>query len=349
MKKSEKLKSNPKKLFAKLVLINTTIIFIALIILGTIVTSKANKSLENTLKTMSLEVLKQIDRGFTEYFGKIEQNLILLDENIVIKELLDGSKDYKATQKRIQHELNTIKETIDEIEHVYYVCENGDIILNNKITNESEMSFKDKLWYIDAKDNINQTIYSEVYEDQVTGKLVLTMTRSILDDNGQFAGVVGIDICLEKLQQYINSISLLKEGFVMLVASDGDVIISHTNDGQTINNVGAEVYWEALQGVDTGIYEWKDGKDTMFTCQVVNHKTGWKTLGYVSHKEINHELLQMRMAIFIGVNTLIIIGVISSLVAAHAITKDIHKINDLVRKVAQGNFKERVSITSRDE
>lgn len=338
-----------KKLFVKLAVSNMIVLFLALFTVGVISYKESNKYLEQNLRIMSLETLKQIDRGFSEYLSKMVQELELLDKNLDVKDLADSTKDYKQTQEKVKNTLLALKDTISGIENAYFAGEDGSFILDSKITDQNEIKAKGKEWYEYAKANIGEIYYSDVAIDQITGNSILAISRAVLDKNGKFIGVVGMDITLAEVKEYINSISLLENGYVTLVNNDGQVIIDNDRNKNQMENVSSNEYWSAFEGKLEGSSEWVTNTGMMFVSQVTNEATGWKIIGFVEQKEISKELSAIKATIIMGIIICSIIGLLISLFLSNTITREIKKISELVKKVSQGNFKERVKISSKDE
>ena len=338
-----------KKLFVKLAVSNMIVLFLALFTVGVISYKESNKYLEQNLRIMSLETLKQIDRGFSEYLSKMVQELELLDKNLDVKDLADATKDYKQTQEKVKNTLLALKDTISGIENAYFAGEDGSFILDSKITDQNEIKAKGKEWYEYAKANIGEIYYSDVAIDQITGNSILAISRAVLDKNGKFIGVVGMDITLAEVKEYINSISLLENGYVTLVNNDGQVIIDNDRNKNQMENVSSNEYWSAFEGKLEGSSEWVTNNGMMFVSQVTNEATGWKIIGFVEQKEISKGLSAIKATIIMGIIICSIIGLLISLFLSNTITREIKKISELVKKVSQGNFKERVKISSKDE
>lgn len=75
------------KIFTKIALTTSIILVIALSIVGLITKSKAQDLLKNNLETMSLQMLEQVDNGFSEYLDKMTQGLSILCKNVDIQDL----------------------------------------------------------------------------------------------------------------------------------------------------------------------------------------------------------------------------------------------------------------------
>ncbi|MGM9934206.1 MAG: methyl-accepting chemotaxis protein [Clostridium sp.] len=336
-------------LFIKIAITNIMILILSLLTVGVISHNKAKNAMQNNLEITSLQILKQANKCFSEYLNTITQELYILDKNVDIKDLTNPEEDYELSQQYVQEALVCIKDSFEQIENIYYAGEQGCVISDSKITDESELSFKDKEWYEGAKDNKEKIIFSEPYENQITGNNVLTISKAINDYDGNFVGVAAIDINLSDIENYINGITILNNGFVVVANEKGEVII---DDAENINNIKSfetADFWSDFEKNKEGIAEWKSDSGIIFISQSTNEITGWKILGFVHSKEIRDDLSSIKITIIIAVIICFVIGNILSLILAKTITKGIKTINLSVQKIAAGNFKDRIHVSSRDE
>ena len=221
--------SNKKRrtIFVKMALTNVVILLLSLFFVGYISHKKSKNAMENNLEITSLQILKQANKGFSEYLNKMTQELTILNKNVDIKDLEDPAQDYKKTQQYVQYALKSIKESLSGIDNVYYSAEHGAVIIDSEITDETKLSFRDKDWYKKAKENTDKFIYSEPYVDAVTGNNVLTISKAVTGYNGEFIGVVGIDINLSEIETYIHDVSLLDYGYIVITDNNGKIVINN--------------------------------------------------------------------------------------------------------------------------
>ncbi|CAH2603179.1 HAMP domain-containing protein [Rhodovastum atsumiense] len=78
-------------------------------------------------------------------------------------------------------------------------------------------------WY-DAALKTGGLTLTRPYVDATTGKLVVTLARPVTTARG-LAGVVGADLFLDGLQDFLRSLTLGGKGFVSLVDADGTVLV----------------------------------------------------------------------------------------------------------------------------
>lgn len=343
--------SNKKRrtIFVKMALTNVVILLLSLFFVGYISHKKSKNAMENNLEITSLQILKQADKGFSEYLNKMTQELTILNKNVDIKDLEDPAQDYKKTQQYVQYALKSIKESLRGIDNVYYSAEHGAVIIDSEITDESKLSFRDKDWYKKAKENTDKFIYSEPYVDAVTGNNVLTISKAVTGYNGEFIGVVGIDINLSEIEKYIHDVSLLDYGYIVVADNNGKIVINNEKNKTFGENLSGFEFWDTLKNSNQEKTKWTNNGELTFVLQSIDEKTGWRIVGFVEEKEITEHLSSIRNTIFIAVAVFFTLGIIASLILTKTITEQIKKINIGVRKIATGNLRERIKVSSKDE
>lgn len=343
--------SNKKRrtIFVKMALTNVVILLLSLFFVGYISHKKSKNAMENNLEITSLQILKQADKGFSEYLNKMTQELTILNKNVDIKDLEDPAQDYKKTQQYVQYALKSIKESLSGIDNVYYSAEHGAVIIDSEITDEGKLSFRDKDWYKKAKENTDKFIYSEPYVDAVTGNNVLTISKAVTGYNGEFIGVVGIDINLSEIETYIHDVSLLDYGYIVIADNNGKIVINNEKNKTFGENLSGFEFWDTLKNSNQEKTKWTNNGELTFVLQSIDEKTGWRIVGFVEEKEITEHLSSIRNTIFIAVAVFFTLGIIASLILTKTITEQIRKINIGVRKIATGNLRERIKVSSKDE
>ncbi len=235
------------------------------------------------------------------------------------------------------------------IDNVYYSAEHGAVIIDSEITDESKLSFRDKDWYKKAKENTDKFIYSEPYVDAVTGNNVLTISKAVTGYNGEFIGVVGIDINLSEIETYIHDVSLLDYGYIVIADNNGKIVINNEKNKTFGENLSGFEFWDTLKNSNQEKTKWTNNGELTFVLQSIDEKTGWRIDGFVEEKEITEHLSSIRNTIFIAVAVFFTLGIIASLILTKTITEQIKKINIGVRKIATGNLRERIKVSSKDE
>ena len=153
----------------------------------------------------------------------------------------DGNVDKEACMEEIsvvypvQKMLaSTFKNNSDVIGHIYYASESGFMIgYDNMPTLVKEyFDYTQRDWYVNAK-NSGEVSYTNPEIDAFGTGTMITVSSPVYA-NGEFKGVVAIDITLRKLLSTITDIGMGNGAYVLLIDQGGNIIASPTVDSNTM-------------------------------------------------------------------------------------------------------------------
>ncbi len=337
------------KLFRKIVVGIILMIMLPILIIGGIAIIKSQVALENNLKTTSIQTIKEVDKGFSQYLEVLGTQMEIISKNFDIKDLSNPQANHELIGKYVQGIFKDTKNSINGVINAGYAGEYGELVLDSGVLTINDLNYKDREWYKKAKEANGKAIYIKPYKDSVTGKQVMTVAQAVKDDNGQFMGVIVVDMSLDSVQEYIGSIQLLNTGYILLVDNEGEIIVNNDKNKEIENNINTLEFWKSAESEDQGVYTFKNNGKSFYSCQQTNSKTGWKLIGIINNKEISDNMVPIKITMMIVAIVCIIIGIVISIMAALYIIKEIHKLKKIINKASKGDFTERVHITAKDE
>lgn len=344
------MKNNNKKLFIKIISSSSIMLILSLMLVSLISFKKSEDLLKNQLQFSSSEMLEQVKNVVYGYLDNMIQQMDLLSKNRDIQDLNNPEENYDYTVEFIQDNFGVINSTVDGIENVYYADdESGKMIFENQTMDLDEFNFKESDWYVNAKNNLGKNIYTEPYVDELTKKKVLTISRSVVNENGNFIGVVAVDLNIESVQAYVNNISLMNSGYVVVADKEGRLIANNEKIKFEDDNISKLENWSEISSKDEGSYKAKINNANTYVSYTTDGNTGWKIIGFIDENEIKESLSEIRSTIIWASLLCLAISILVTLILVASITKNIKKINDTVRKIADGYLKEKIEVKSKDE
>lgn len=337
------------KLLKKIVIVILAMVVLPMLAVGGISIFKSRNVLENNLKTTSVQTIKEVDKGFTEYLHVLDTQMEIIAKNSDIKDLSNSQADHALITKNVQEMFQDTKSSIDGIINAGYAGEYGELVLDSGVLTTNDLNYKDREWYKEAKEANGKVVYIKPYKDSVTGKQVMTVAQAVKDDNGQFTGVIVIDMSLDSMKEYIKNIELLNTGFVLLVDKDGDIVVNNDNNKEADDTINNLEFWENAKSEDRGVYTWKHNGKSFYACQETNQDTGWKLIGVIESREVEDNVTAMKITTVITIIICVIFGISISIMAALYLMKEINKLKSVLNKVAEGDLTERVNVTAKDE
>lgn len=337
------------KLFKKIVIGIVIMIVLPILVTGEISILKSKSVLENNLKTTSIQTIREVDKGFSQYLEVLNTELDILSKNSDIKDLSNPQANHQLTTQYIQGVFSDVKGSVDGVINAGYAGEYGEIVLDSSVLGLKDFNYKEREWYIKAKEANGKVIYIKPYKDKVSGKQVMTVAQAVKDEKGQFLGVIVIDMSLDSINKYVGDIRLLNTGFIILVDKDGDIIANNEKNIDVENTVNDLSFWNSAKNEDVGIYSLEHKGKSSYVCQQTNSITGWKLIGIIDNKEVTDNVSIMKVAIISSVIICAIVGIAVGVFATLYLMKEINKIKESLSQVAAGDFTARVNVTAKDE
>jgi len=203
-------------------------------------------------------------------------------------------------------------------------------------------------WYKEAIANAGKTIITEPYADAATGKLVVTIAKTVQTDEG-IVGVVALDFDISELSKKLMSKG--KElGYLNAFVTSGGNIILHTDSSLVGKNVSDQEFFKKwLSGPESGVFG--------YTFNNVKRITGYKRLpnGWIfATLVLEKDLMKnVNIATIITLSIVLLAIVVSILIALlftrRLIVKPINEIVTAADKVSQGDLTVDIQVKSKEE
>ncbi len=203
-------------------------------------------------------------------------------------------------------------------------------------------------WYTMARD-ANDTVWTSVYVDAHTGKLVTTVATPVYID-GRFAGVVAFDLLLETIQQDILDLQFSGSGYAVLADSQGDVIVhpDYTVGDRRWNETFAEVNVCNMSGLasvgaamvneEEGIASVTiNGRDYYVAYAHVPEINGSLAF-FVGEEQVTGPISSLRRQMYLGVLTLAVIVAALGVYFARSVTRPLERLTEGAERVARGDL-----------
>lgn len=337
------------KLFRKIVVAIVIMLVIPVLVVGEISIIKAKNVLEENLKQTSVQTIKEVDKGFSQYLNVLTTEMNVVSKNDDVKNLSYSQENHEAVKQSLVNVFKNTKSSIDGIINIGYAGEYGELILDSGVLTTKDLNYIDREWYKKAKEADGKVVYIKPYKDSVTGKQVMTVAKAVKGNDGKFIGVIVVDMSVEYMEQYIKNIQLMDTGFVLLVDNDGNIVINNDSNKQADSNIKELEFWEKAKGEDRGAYTWNYKGESFYACQEINPETGWRLIGVMESREVTDDVTTMKVTMITTAIICVIIGIAASILAALHIVNELNKLKKSFRNVANGDFTGRIKVTSKDE
>ncbi|MDD2297173.1 MAG: cache domain-containing protein, partial [Sphaerochaetaceae bacterium] len=225
------------KLRAKLLVLYAVSMMFLMLVLGGILYWSLWEERLRTIRTDLSNNLKQMDFVLSTFFAEMEGDIRALAANDTVRTRDDGdftnflSADEKTFQYRIGkreqeiiHLLNNYRLTHPYVNSVYVGRENGSFVRSHKRQKPTRYDPRDRPWYKLAKSNPGKVMRTDAYPSLTTSDVNIGIVQALLDEQGKVYGVVGADVTLINLTQFIATYKGNLLGRLLVVDHNGLIL-----------------------------------------------------------------------------------------------------------------------------
>lgn len=207
-------------------------------------------------------------------------------------------------------------------------------------------------WYQQAMANPGKTVRTGAYYWAADDAVLISTVRAVPNQLGNPGGVVNIDVSLKGLTEIVKQIKLGESGYLMLVESNGNVMVDPRDASHNFKQLGSfgDGYAE-LAKAGKGLVEVQINGERYMANVYPDEKLGWTFIGLIQQSEVMQTTT--RMTWLIGAIALVLAAVFAVLGAAFAklIVRPINSVTSGLEDIAQGegDLTRNLDVRGRDE
>lgn len=281
--------------------------------------------------------VNEVEKVEIDYMNKEKTLYSIASNATLLKEWINTAD----SEQKIDEYLQSQKEITGVFDSLYVTLEDGQNY-DSEHTLSTEDS-RERDWYKNAKRS-NKLVWTEAYKDEITGKLVITASLPIRDENGAVMGVVGADLKFEQTKKKLQNIKIFDNAQTIILNSNWENINYPTGEiGEQFPDI-----LEFLRDKPIGAYEQNFGKDMHIIYEKLDFN-GWLLVSIVNESEFRNYLAPVNIIyIVMGFFILIFVLIFANKIS-YQITEPLRKLEKGIMEVYKGNYKYRMSINTKDE
>jgi two-component system, sensor histidine kinase and response regulator len=353
------------KLRNKILLLYVVVDLLILVLIGSFVSSRLKKERFATIYSGLQNELTHIDFALNNTFFQVEEDL----NNLISNETVRSKDDKKFTnftkadpdafqydigepEQRIINIFNRYRQTHKYVNSVYMGRENGGFVRSHKRARPTKYDPRTRPWYMLAKKNPGQVMRTPPYASVTSTDVNIGTVKALLDENGDIYGVVGIDVTLAGLTDYIEAVTVGHKGYMVLLDKEGTFLASQDQSARAMT-IDA-LYKDDLQAFFTkerGFITVTRNSEKQYLFFYTSPELGWK-LGMIIpveqiEGEVNRFVNKIILALFVA---LALLSVLTVTGLQRFVIRPLKKLNAATRTIAQtGDLNYKIEIKSADE
>lgn len=222
---------------------------------------------------------------------------------------------------------------------------------------ETYYDYSQSQWYSRAK-TTGRAVFTDVYLDSYGRGLTISCAAPFYDQNGEFAGAVGMDILITNLYKAIVDIDLGKDAYAFLVDGAGKLILpeEHKDAADTYiaqdKDIGPEIAHDILAGkTDVSLSD-----SRIYFAYTPIFSTGWKFCVRIPEsvilapvRDVGRNIILTMVLFIIAFVVIIVLVAVVARTFSERLTTPIIALGRDVQEISSGNLDYRAKIYDNDE
>lgn len=324
----------------RIMLFFLVIMLLPIIILDVFTNRAYSRIIEKNVNEHTSQMINQIERNIESYLQSVENIVMYISELPEVIEYISEEDDLDDInlEIKLKKSLNVYRDVNPEILGILIVNTN-DKYISNELEKINRDPLENEKWYIESIKNPGKAQYfSNPIGRNINSNLkhsaddVLSISKAIIDDKTEeILGVILIDINLKKFEEIIKDNYIGEKGFFYILDKNNDIVYS------PVNPIIYRIKRESLNEKSDSIIK-EISNESFKIMYDTSDKTGWKTIGVFSLKDILSDVNVMKnIAIIIIISTLCL-AIFSSIVFTNSIVRPIKELNRLMKRAELGDL-----------
>lgn len=305
--------------------------------------------------------LLHVDYALASFMGDVEGDVTHLAANELVRTRDDASftnfldadeKTFQYTQSnlelRIIEVLNGFRLTHPHVSSVYMGRENGSFVRSHPRASPTQYDPRERPWYKLAKENPTKVMRTEPYKAVTTSDINIGVVTALVDDTGEFFGVIGADITLADLTEYISGFDIGRSGQLLLVDEHGAILASR-DETLLLSDVGSLLGEHAGALLRQGQGDIALGESRIYF--YTSPKLGWRIVAIIPERVIAQEMFSVVAVPLIAISIALVLLIAATLAFLNAlIIAPLQRLNSVTQDIIRtGNLRQQVDVNSSDE
>ena len=253
------------------------------------------------------------------------------------------------SQKTMETVFSQIKETFPDVLDLYYgttasmYAPDGFWISGDgwNPDTDSEWDYNwdppQRPWHQAAMANPDKIMLVDPYFDSLTKKLVVTFSRTVRDNTGTIAGVVAVDVMIDRLTDIVGSKKITDDGSTFLIDRDG-LFIVHPEESYILEK---NLFME-MPSIDRETLLSGDAKTVLYDNTYISsspvYGTDWFLVSVGSLTSLRSEIRSLLFFVIFVVLVITVLSVLISLGFSHRITKPFKHLASSFDIISKGDL-----------
>ncbi|MDR2313723.1 MAG: methyl-accepting chemotaxis protein [Spirochaetaceae bacterium] len=192
-------------------------------------------------------------------------------------------------------------------------------------------------WFIDAMALPDTTVITAPYVDSQTGRLCITVTRTVRDDAGTISGVIAVDVFVDVLNDIVSQRKITEDGNTVLIDGNGLYIV-HSNPEyimtKSIFDDTGDLNKENILSDETTVLL----NSSSYICSAPVSGTNWFLVSTGSLETLRDGSVRLLRTVILIVLVLVLLASIVAIIFSRTLTAPFKKLVSSFNLIAGGDL-----------
>lgn len=294
--------------------------------------------------------LYQVDFALTSLLTEVEHDVLDLVANKVVRTRDDAefTSFLEADETTFEYHIGETEQTIIDIlntyrlnhpyaNSVYMGRENGSFVRSHKRARPTRYDPRQRPWYKLAISSPEQVMRTAPYRSVTTPDVNIGTVKALVDEHGQVYGVVGVDITLHNLTEYISDISVGEDSYIVLLDDQGIILTGEDEETRfsRYDKAGLDYFQIAMENDQGHTSFERDGED-YYLFYYTSPELGWKISAVVPVEGIDRQVRQFVNGVLLLLGlSLFLLSLLSALALRRFIVGPIQELQQSTETIMQ--------------
>jgi two-component system sensor histidine kinase YesM len=340
----------------KMILLNSFLVMFTVLLISLISINSFTRLNNRNIESLSEQIISQVAQNIDYYSSEMQSistvaNYDYYIQNYLNNQTMTPGQEYEYTSN-MNRLFNNISSTRTDINAVMVISNEGRVVSNiNQNEINPNYNFTNQSWYQHAMELDDSFLMVQPHRQSYfknSTELVISFVRKIKSfDSDKALGVIMIDLNLNALKKICSSVHLGKDGYVIIVDEDANVIyhpdysyMYRSWDEMYAKEVFKEddpLIIEVLKNHGQTVEKNFDGRTLMLTSHTLPD-LNWTVIGIYPQDDILAEQTSITILIIAIGLTVAGIGILSTMFISSLIFSPINNLQKRMKQAEQGTL-----------
>lgn len=332
----------------KLIIAFIIIAIIPIIIIGVSVSLKIQKQVANEAIQAKIDVMVHEVEKIEMWLRDKERIVESIATNYpILQGMIEEPNDFYNVSGYLSSHINSK----NSFTNIYITTTDGKNYNSKFITVEQDTRLRH--WYINAYQS-KDIVWTQPYEDILTGDMVVTVSMPLKDKDGGIKGVLGADIRSEYLTDVFKSLEIVDDATTYTIDYHGriskvdgkDILHLGENNGQYDNEISN--FLDKMEKDKVGDITFNLDKK-YFGVHIAIPSLKWKVVSLVEEEKLFSSLTNLKNFIAITILIALLLIILASIFFSRLFSKSLEKLRKGTLEIKKGNYGYHIKIDRNDE